>query len=141
MPPIKLNPIWGSKRMAALDGRQVRCATFDEGSVWIHELDDLPLPVRRRLAESVHNICPTCVGIDTRRNGTPSIKLYFAVIDAIERTLDRAEQRFISADKLSLAERQKLAPAAREKRPPAQARREFRRLRELRKRGLKKASC
>ena len=137
MPPIKLNPIWGSKRMAALDGRQVRCATFDEGSVWIHELDDLPLPVRRRLAESVHNICPTCVGIDTRRNGTPSIKLYFAVIDAIERTLDRAEQRFINADKLSLAERQKLAPAAREKRPPAQWRQEFRRLRELRKRGLK----
>jgi hypothetical protein len=45
--------------------------------------------------------------------------------------------KLIRADKLSLAERQKLASAAREKRPPAQWRQEFRRLRELRKRGLK----
>jgi hypothetical protein len=43
---IKLNPVWGSKRMAALDGRQVRCTTFDEGSVWIHGLDKLPPLVR-----------------------------------------------------------------------------------------------
>jgi len=91
---IKLNPIWGSKRMAALDDRQVRCTTFDEGSVWIHRLDSLPRPVRRRLANSRFNICPTCVAIDARRNGTPNLKLYFAVIDAIERTLDRAEQRY-----------------------------------------------
>jgi len=80
--------------MAALDGRQVRCTTFDEGSVWIHELDNLPSPVRRRLANSRFNICPTCVAIDARRNGTPRLKLYFAVIDAIERTLDRAERRY-----------------------------------------------
>jgi len=93
-PSIKLNPIWGSKRMAVLDGRQVRCTTFDEGFVWIHRLDSLPPPVRRRLANSCFNICPTCVDIDTRRNGTPSLRLYFAVIDAIERTLDRAEQRY-----------------------------------------------
>jgi hypothetical protein len=91
---IRLNPIWGSRRMAVLDGRQVRCTTFDEGSVWIHKLDNLPPPVRRRLANSRFNICPTCVYIDTRSNGTPSLKLYFAVIDAIERTLDRAEQRY-----------------------------------------------
>jgi hypothetical protein len=68
--------------------------TFDESSVWIHELDSLPPPVRRRLANSRFNICPTCVDIDTRSNGTPSLKLYFAVIDAIERTLDRAERRY-----------------------------------------------
>jgi hypothetical protein len=80
--------------MAVLDGRQVRCTTFDEGSVWIHELDNLPPPVRRRLANSRFNICPTCVDIDTRSNGTPSLKLYFAVIDAIERTLDRAERHY-----------------------------------------------
>ena len=92
--PIKLNPIWGSKRMTVLDGRQVRCTTFDEGSVWIHRLDNLPPLVRRRLANSRFNLCPTCVEIDTRRNGTPSLRLYFAVIDAIERTLDRAEQCF-----------------------------------------------
>jgi hypothetical protein len=91
---IKLNPVWGSKRMATLDGRQVRCTTFDEGSVWIHGLDELPPPVRRRLVNSRFNICPTCVDVDTRNNGAPTLKLYFAVIDAIERTLDRAERRF-----------------------------------------------
>jgi hypothetical protein len=93
---IKLNPIWGSKQMATLDGRQVRCTTFDEGYVWIHGLDELPPSVRRRLANSRFNICPTCVDIDMRKNGMPSLKLYFAVIDAIERTLDRAEQRYNS---------------------------------------------
>jgi hypothetical protein len=97
-PPVKLNPIWSSKRMAALDGRQVRCTTFDDGCVWIHELDDLPPPVRRRLANSRFNICPTCVVIDARRNGMPSLKLYFAVIEAIERTLDRAEQRYVRTE-------------------------------------------
>jgi hypothetical protein len=91
---IKLSPVWGSKRMAVLDGRQVRCTTFDEGSVWIHGLDKLPSPVRRRLANSRFNICPTCVDIDTRNNGTPSLRLYFSVIDAIERTLERAERHF-----------------------------------------------
>ena len=79
--PIKLNPIWGSKRMTVLDGRQVRCTTFDEGSVWIHRLDNLPPLVRRRLANSRFNLCPTCVEIDTRRNGTPSLRLYFRVIE------------------------------------------------------------
>jgi hypothetical protein len=93
-PPIKLDPVWSSRRMAALDGRQVRCATFDEGAVWIHGLDELPLLVRRRLADSAHNICPTCVDIETRNNGTPTLTLYFRVIDAIERTLDRAEQHY-----------------------------------------------
>jgi len=91
---IKLNPIWHSKRMAVLDGRQVRCTTFDEGSVWIHGLDKLPPPVRRRLANSHFNICPTCVAMDTRRNGKPTITLYLTVIEAIERALNRAEQRF-----------------------------------------------
>ena len=80
--------------MTVLDGRQARCMTFDEGYVWVHRLDDLPSPVRRRLANGRFNICPTCVDIETRNNGTPSLKLYFAVIEAIERTLDRAEQRF-----------------------------------------------
>ena len=91
---IKLNPIWSSRRMVALDGRQVRCTTFDEGSVWIHALDELPPPVRRRLANSRFNICPTCVDIDTRSNGAPSLRLYFSVIAEIEHTLDRAEQRY-----------------------------------------------
>jgi hypothetical protein len=69
--------------------------TFDEGSVWIHGLDDLPQPVRRRLAESVHNICPTCVGMETRRVAAerglrrPTVSLYFEVITAIERKLEQ----------------------------------------------------
>jgi len=80
--------------MATLEGRQVRCTTFDEGSVWIHGLDELPPLVRRRLADARYNICPTCLSLETRNNGMPTLKLYFAVIDAIERTLDRAEQRY-----------------------------------------------
>ena len=94
LPPVRLNPEWGSKRMARLDGRQVKCTTFDPGDVWIHTLDRLPPLVRRRLADARFNICPTCVDIDVRSNGAPSLKLYFAVIDAIERTLDRAERRY-----------------------------------------------
>ena len=93
-PPIRLNPQWGSRRMARLDGRQVKCCTYDPGEVWIHTLDNLPSLVRRRLADARYNICPTCVDIDTRNNGAPTLTLYFAVIAAIERTLDRAEQRF-----------------------------------------------
>jgi len=91
---IKLNPIWGSKRMATLDGRQVRCTTFDPGDIWIHGLDELPAPVRRRLANSRFNICPVCLDADTRSNGTPSVQLYLAVVAAIERTLDHAEQHY-----------------------------------------------
>src|SRR5262245_53092272 len=93
-PPIKLDPVWTSKRMAVLDGRQVRCMTFDEGYVWVGEIDNLPPLVRRRLADACFNICPTCVRIETCNNGTPTLKLYFAVIEAIERTLDRAEQHY-----------------------------------------------
>src|SRR5215831_7914035 len=93
-PPLKLNSQWGSKRMARLDGRQVKCCTYDPGAVWIHTIDNLPPLVRRRLADAHYNICPTCVEIDTRSNGTPTLKLYFAVIEAIERTLDRAERRY-----------------------------------------------
>jgi hypothetical protein len=92
--PVKLNPVWGSKRMTVLDGRQVRCTTFDEGSVWIHGLDQLPPLVRRRLADARFNICPTCVDIEVRNNGVPTLKLYFTVIEAIERVLDRAERHF-----------------------------------------------
>jgi hypothetical protein len=95
-PAIKLDPVWSSKRMAVLDGRQVRCMTFDEGYVWVHGLDELPPLVRRSLAYARFNICPTCIDIETRKNanGTPSLSLYLRVVDAIERTLEQAEQRF-----------------------------------------------
>ena len=97
-PSIKLNPVWGKRRMAVLDGRQVRCMTFDEGSVWIHRLDELPPLVRRRLADARFNICPTCVDIEVRNNGVPTLKLYFTVIEAIERVLDQAERRWNDDD-------------------------------------------
>jgi len=96
---VKLNPIWSSKRMAALDGRQVRCTTFDEGSVWIRDLDMLPAPVRRRLAESIFNICPTCARMDAdreaRRRGLrqPTVAIYLDVLRAIEQTLKSGDSQ------------------------------------------------
>jgi hypothetical protein len=76
------------------EAQQVRCLTGDQGSEWVHGLDHLPAPVRRRLAQSVHNICPTCVHMETRAQpaargrGRPSVSLYLEVIAAIERRLD-----------------------------------------------------
>jgi hypothetical protein len=66
-----------------------------DGSEWIHGLDELPPPVRRRLAESVFNICPTCVDIDARNEASarglrgPTIAVYFDVIAAVERQLGK----------------------------------------------------
>ena len=40
---------------------QVECWTTDAGHVWIHYYDALPAPVRRRLRDSVHNLCPACL--------------------------------------------------------------------------------
>jgi hypothetical protein len=91
---LTLNPQWSSERMARLDGRQVKCTTYDPGEVWIHDLDDLPPPVRRRLASARFNICPTCVDMDVGRNGPRTVERYFAVIAAIERVLEAAERRF-----------------------------------------------
>jgi len=91
---VKIDPRWGPKMMSrsSQEAQQVRCLTGDQGSEWIHGLDDLPPPVRRRLAESAHNICPTCVDMEAGRNargrGRPTIAVYFDVIEAIERRLD-----------------------------------------------------
>src|SRR5262249_56176570 len=59
-PSIKLNPVWGSRKMTVLDGRQVRCMTFDEGSVWLQGLGEIPLLVRRRVADARETLCLTC---------------------------------------------------------------------------------
>jgi hypothetical protein len=78
------------------ESQQVRCLTGDMGSEWIHGLDDLPAPVRRRLAESRHNVCPTCIDLETRAQPAarglrrPTVSTYFAVIEAVERKLDPA---------------------------------------------------
>lgn len=65
---VKINPRWkpDMMRRSGHAAQQVRCLTGDQESQWIHGLDDLPAPVRRRLAESIHNICPTCVNMEAR---------------------------------------------------------------------------
>jgi hypothetical protein len=91
----KIDPRWSPNMMrrpgSTHEAQQVRCLTGDQGSEWIHGLDDLPSPVRRRLARSVHNICPTCVKMEARSNARgvrqPTIDIYNAVIAAIERKL------------------------------------------------------
>jgi hypothetical protein len=82
------------EQRADLDGRQVKCLTLDAGHVWIHYYDRLPPPVRHRLAESVFNICPACLSSEAedmaaaQRLKRPTIAIYLAVIEAIERQLD-----------------------------------------------------
>ena len=91
----KVDPRWSSTMMrrSSQEAQQVRCLTGDEGSEWLHGLDELPPPVRRRLAESVYNICPTCVDMETRAEAKrlglrqPTIAIYFDVIGAIEQKL------------------------------------------------------
>jgi hypothetical protein len=73
------------------EGRQVKCLIADEGHVWIHYYDELPLPVRQRLANSRFNICPACMVMEALkrvRRGQPTIAMYCEVIDEIERQLD-----------------------------------------------------
>lgn len=40
---------------------QVYCLTSDDGHVWMHVFDTLPLPVRRRLRSSPFNCCAACL--------------------------------------------------------------------------------
>jgi hypothetical protein len=82
------------KRSSVEEGRQVKCLTSDAGHVWMSSYDRLPPRVRQRLALSRHNICAACMEIEAhklasrRRERQPSIAVYFAVIEAIERELD-----------------------------------------------------
>jgi hypothetical protein len=94
----KIDPRWSPNMMrrpgSSREAQQVRCLTGDQGSEWIHGLDELPAPVRRRLAASRHNICPTCVDMETRSEAAArglyrtTVAIYFDVIEAIERKLD-----------------------------------------------------
>src|SRR5262249_24401665 len=95
-PMAKIQTGWKPKmeQRAGRDGRQVKCLTLDAGHIWIHSYDRLPPPVRRRLSESVFNICPACLWGEAQDMATaqrlkrPSIAVYLAVIAAIERQLD-----------------------------------------------------
>jgi hypothetical protein len=94
---VKIDSRWSPNMMrragSTHEAQQVRCLTGDEGSEWIHGLDDLPPPVRRRLALSADNICPTCVDIEARSEAAarglrrPTVAVYFDVIGAIEQKL------------------------------------------------------
>jgi len=91
----KINPDWSPTMMrgSSQNAQQVFCTTGDQGSEWIDGLDELPAPVRRRLAESIFNICPTCAHLDAEREAKrrrlrqPTIAVFFDVIEAIERRL------------------------------------------------------
>jgi hypothetical protein len=93
----KINPRWSPNMMrrSGHEAQQVRCLTGDQGAEWIHGLDHLPSPVRRRLAESVHNICPTCVDMEARSEAAarglrrPTIGVYNDIITTIERKLEQ----------------------------------------------------
>jgi hypothetical protein len=100
----KIDRRWGTNMMrrpgSTHEAQQVRCLTGDEGSEWVHGLDDLPAPVRRRLAGSVHNICPTCVEMEARseaaRRGLrrPTLGIFDDVIAEIERKLNEPERGY-----------------------------------------------
>jgi hypothetical protein len=83
------------RRAADPEGRQVKCLTSDAGHIWMPSYDHLPSPVRRRLAESRFNICAACLDIDAhtaaskRGQRKPTVAIYFAVIEAIERELEQ----------------------------------------------------
>src|SRR5437660_12930736 len=98
----KFDPRWGPNMMrrpgSTHEAQQVRCLTGDQGSEWIHGLDDLPAPVRRRLAGSAHNICPACARLEATseaaRRGLrrPTLSVFNDVIAAIERKLEEPER-------------------------------------------------
>ena len=96
-PMVQLNPRWGPSMMGRSShaAQQVACLTGDQGSEWIHGLDELPAPVRHRLAESSHNICPICMnseaGNEARRRGLrcSTLAIYSEVISAIEQKLEQ----------------------------------------------------
>jgi len=81
------------ERRADRDARQVKCLTLDAGHVWMPYYDRLPTPVRRRLAESVFNICPACLWCEAKdmaaaqRLKRPTIATYLTAIAAIEHQL------------------------------------------------------
>jgi hypothetical protein len=78
------------------DAKQVKCLIASEGHLWMRGYyDKLPPEVRRRLAQSRHNICPACMTEDAeamahaRGLRRPNVAIYMAAIISIERALDQ----------------------------------------------------
>jgi hypothetical protein len=87
----RIRPGWSPtmEQRADLEGRQVKCLIASAGHIWMEVyFDRLPKLVRQRLAESHFNICPACMDEEARAVAShPTIAVYFAVIESIERKL------------------------------------------------------
>jgi hypothetical protein len=80
-----------AQRVRGEDAKQVSCLTQDAGHVWMHYHDQLPAPIRRRLAVSHHNVCAACLTIEAeRREPRPSVATFIRVLIEIERQLDES---------------------------------------------------
>jgi hypothetical protein len=79
---------WSRGRGA--DARQVKCLIASAGHIWMRSyFDRLPTAVRRRLAESRHNVCAACLTEEAaRREPRPTVATYIRVLVEIERALD-----------------------------------------------------
>jgi hypothetical protein len=96
----KMRADWAPNMKRPAADLEVRCLTNDEGHVWMHYYDRLPLAVRHRLAESRFNICAACLTIEAeahtaaskRGQRKPTVAVYLEVIEAIERKLMREEK-------------------------------------------------
>jgi hypothetical protein len=76
------------ERLTDAEARQVKCLTADAGHMWMHSYDALPSAVRHRLASSPFNICAACMDIAAHEVARkPTLSVYFAVIEAIEKEL------------------------------------------------------
>jgi hypothetical protein len=87
---VRISPEWRPGMELECDdrrGQQVFCATHDPGLQWIDAYDDLPPPVRSRLAHSRYNLCPTCIEMEAKgatKRRPPPVSVYLAVISAVE---------------------------------------------------------
>jgi hypothetical protein len=69
---------------------QVKCLIGDEGHVWIHHYDALPVVARQRLRDSPFNLCAACLEmfvLPKVRRRHPSYsrnKALFAAIEMME---------------------------------------------------------
>jgi hypothetical protein len=92
----KINSGWRPtmERRAGRKDRQVKCLIASGGHMWMRDyFDHLPAVVRRRLANSRHNICPACMTEEAQAVAAghhlkrPTVSIYLATIAAIERKL------------------------------------------------------
>jgi hypothetical protein len=92
----KINSGWKPtmEQRAEREDRQVKCLIASGGHMWMRScFDRLPSAVRRRLANSRHNICAACMTEDAERVAAtrglrrPTVAIFFDVITAIERQL------------------------------------------------------